>query len=88
MTKKLNEVDITEIEQDYYPYFDIFTEEQNKTYRLKYIVANQLSEVERRIILLYAELGSQREVAAKLGVSLATINIYITAIRKKIKELL
>lgn len=56
--------------------------------RLKQIIFNDLSETDKRIILLYAELSSQRKVGKQLGVSTATINKQITNIRKKIYDIL
>lgn len=53
--------------------------------RLKKAVWN-LDEVEKRCLILYAELGSQREVAKRLKVSPATVNHLIKKIRDEIKE--
>lgn len=52
--------------------------------RLKEAVFN-LPEVEKRCLILYAELGSQRDVAKRLGVSPATVNHLISKIREEIR---
>ena len=91
MTKKLNtkHLDkIEKIESDYIPHFDIFTDEDNLTYQIKKILWNDLTLIERRIIILYAELQSMREVANKLGVSTSKTFQVINDIRIKIKNIL
>ena len=91
MTKKLNtkHLDkIEKIESDYIPHFDIFTNEDNLTYQIKKILWNDLTLIERRIIILYAELQSMREVANKLGVSTSKTFQVINDIRIKIKKIL
>lgn len=60
----------------------VFDDQDN----LKYIVWNILDETERRVILLYAELGNMRDVAKEMKVSASTICIYINKIRNKIKK--
>lgn len=84
MTKKLNDIDIDDIKSEYEPVYDIFTNERDITYRIKRIIHNDLTETERRIILLYADQMSQRKVANALGVSTSLANIKINEIRMKI----
>lgn len=87
MTKTLQTpLNINQIEDEYAPEFDIFTEEANLTYQLKRLIYNELSLTERRIILLYADAGNMREVGKRLGISTSKTHQLITDIRKKIKE--
>lgn len=72
--------------EDYQPDNDIFSEEPEVVAKLKDVIFNRLSEIDRRVILLYAELQSQRKVAKLLGVSASTVNILIRRIRKEILE--
>lgn len=85
MTQKKNDTpSISDIETEYQPAFDILTEEANLTYQIKRIIFEHLDITERRIILLYAEKGSMREVGKALGISTSKTHQLITAIRKKI----
>lgn len=70
--------------EDYLPDDDIMSEEEFRVNAIKHIIYDKLSETDKRVILLYAELGSQREVGRKLGVSASTVNILIKRIRKDI----
>lgn len=70
--------------EDYLPDDDIMSEEDFRVNALKHIIYERLSETDKRVILLYAELGSQREVGRKLGVSASTVNILIKRIREDI----
>lgn len=83
MTKKRCELDIRAVESEYQPHFDIFTEEDNKTYQLKRII-NELNDTDRRIMLMYTELQSQRKLGEALGVSTSTANILVKRIREEI----
>ncbi len=86
MSEKI--INMTRILQEYLPDDSLFTEEDERMLRLKHIIYDCLSETDKRVILLYAELGSQRDVGEKLGVSASTVNILIRKIRQKILELL
>lgn len=70
--------------EDYLPDDDIMSEEEFRVNAIKHIIYDKLSETDKRVILLYAELGSQREVGRKLGVSASTVNILIKRIREDI----
>ena len=83
MTKQLKPLNIKEIESEYKPDTSIWRIDDNKMHRLKNVIQD-LNEIDRRIILLYAETGSQREVAKALGVSVATTNGIIKRIREEI----
>lgn len=77
-------IDFKKVFEDYQPNDDIFNDDDEKIDRLKRVIFDKLSEVDRRVIILYAELQSQRAVAKKLGVSASTVNILINRIRKDI----
>lgn len=79
-------IDIKAILEDYKPDNDLFSEEQEKINKLKNIIYNNLSEVDKRIILMYAELGSLRKLGKELGVSPSTALFRIRDIRNKINE--
>ena len=79
-------INLNRILEDYQPDNDIFSEEDEVVAKLKDVIFNRLSEIDRRVILLYAELQSQRKVAKLLGVSASTVNILIRRIRKEILE--
>lgn len=70
--------------EEYLPDDDLFSSEDARMNALKHIIYEKLSEIDKRVILLYAELGSQREVGRKLGVSASTVNILIKRIRNEI----
>lgn len=72
--------------EEYKPDTDIFTKDDELIGKLKDIIFNRLSEIDRRVILLYAEMHSQRKVARLLGVSPSTVNILIRRIRKEILQ--
>lgn len=69
---------------DYKPSNDIFSEDDERVAKLKRIIYNSLDEVDRRIIILYAELGSLRKLGKELGISTSSAWIRINAIKKKI----
>lgn len=52
----------------------------------KYVILNKLNEVDRRIILLYAECGNLRDTAKYLGVSFTKLSYVIRNIRRKINK--
>lgn len=79
-------INIKEILDEYKPDNDIFTDEDYKLNKLKNIVYNNLNEVDRRIILMYAESGSLRQLGKELGVCASTALNKINEIRKKIYD--
>lgn len=88
-SKQINQVEEISIKKLYEEYQlpdDIFTDEEPETIRIKEIIYTKLSETDRRIILLYAHLGSQRKLGELLGVSAATINHRINEIRREITK--
>mgnify|MGYP002868282634 CR=1 FL=1 len=79
-------ININEILEEYKPDNDIFSEEEFNIKKLKNIIFNELDEVERRIILIYAETGSLRKLGKELGVCASTALSKIKEIRKKIYD--
>lgn len=79
-------VSIKDMLEDYKPDNGLFSEEDEKINRLKNIIYKKLDEVDRRIILMYAELASLRKLGRELGVSSSTALSRIREIREKIME--
>lgn len=63
---------------------DIWSDEQQITRALRYIVFNKLNDVDRIIFLLYVDLASLRQVGKALGLSHSVIYKEI----KRIKEVI
>jgi len=78
----------SEIVEDYKPDYSIFNDEPELTNNLKQIIYDKLDEVDKRIILLYAELGSLRKLGLELGISTSSAWIKINEIRNKINKYL
>lgn len=85
MTKKIPKVNISKLKEDYAINLEF---DDDEMVRMKEIVLNELDDIDRIIILLYAEQRSMRKVAKTLKVSPATACIKINEIREKIKDLL
>lgn len=78
------EFDIYQVEEDYKPDDDLFSNDDFEIAKLKKIVYGKLSETDRRIMLAYAELKSVRLTARLFKVSSTTIWKRIKEIRKNI----
>lgn len=70
-----------DIRPDYLFDPSIFNDEPEKVRRLKQVIAEELPLADRVLILMYADCGSHRKLAAKMGVSHATIGKEIRRIR-------
>ena len=78
---------LKDIMKDYSPSEEgIFNSEEDNIRIIKDIIWHKLSEVDRRVLILYAELGSQRKLGKELGLSASTCNKLIKDIRRKIYE--
>ena len=77
-----------EIYEDYKLNLSVFTTEPETVRKVKKIIFYKLSEADRNIILLYAELQSIRKLSKTLNVSAASAWLKIDEIRNKIKELM
>lgn len=86
MTKILKEISIKEIEQDYQPDRTIWNEDDPRIDRIKNIIFDKLTLTERRIILIYSETASMREVGKRFGISTSKTYQLINEIRKKIRN--
>lgn len=75
---------IYDIEEEYKPNNDIFCEDDITIDRIKKVIYNTLDEPERRIILVYAEIGNIRDTAKIFKVSPSTIWNKIKDIKLKI----
>lgn len=75
---------IYDIEEEYMPSNDIFCEDDILYSNIKKIIQSDLSEPERRIILVYAEIGNIRDTAKIFKVSPSTIWNKIKDIKLKI----
>lgn len=73
---------------DMHAIYELYKPQEDDDERMLLIkkAVSELDEVGRRIIYLYAELGSQKKVAALLNVSTVTVGNYIKKIRKEIKD--
>ena len=56
--------------------------------RIRKLLSTDLNVIERRVLLLYAELGSLRKVAKVLNVSPTTVYYKLKDVREKILTLL
>lgn len=65
----------------------IFCEEDERVHLIKDIVLNRLNEVDRTIILLYADCQSLRKLGARLGMSCMTVRREILRIRAEIMKM-
>lgn len=70
---------------DYAPIEDIFSEDDHIVYRCKKALST-LSPADQRLFILYAELGTIREMARLLKMSPSTLHYRIARIRKRIIE--
>ena len=76
-----------DIREDYAWEPDIMSAEPERTALLKEIIATRLSEVDRTIILLYADCQSTRKLGARMGMSMMTVWREIRRIKAKIIEI-
>lgn len=67
---------------DEYLGFDMFKDDDDKLVLLDAI--NQLSEVDKRILVMYAEIGNLRDLGVALNVSTPTIWKRVKAIKEQV----
>lgn len=82
----MEKIDIDKILEEYKPDNSLFTEEDEYINKLKNIIYS-LTEPEKRIIIMYAELGTFRKLGKELGVSTSSAYLKVLDIRNKIKSL-
>ena len=76
--------DYKEIRKDFEIDDSIFNAEPDKVRRIKEIVLNRLDQVERTLILLYADCGSLRDLGQRLGMSYGSVKRVLDPIKEKI----
>jgi len=80
---KVNEIirDYKEIKEDYKFSDDIMCNEDERIYRIKEIINNKLSIVDKTLILLYTDCQSYRKLGQRLGLSHMTCRKEIMRIK-------
>ena len=73
---------LKKIEEEYIS--DIFVDD-DKMYKLKQII-NELDDLDKALLIIYADEGSMKKAGKKFNVSAATIYTNIKRIRQEIKE--
>lgn len=73
---------LKKIEEEYAN--DIFLDD-DQMFKLKQII-NELDDLDRAILIVYADEGSMAKAGSKFNVSAATIYTQVKRIRQKIKE--
>lgn len=79
--------DYKEIRQDYAFDPDIMNDEPERGARVKYIVNNRLNQVDRTLIILYADCQSYRKLGKRLGLSHTTVAQEINRIKAEIRRI-
>lgn len=74
----------TQLREDYRFDGSIFSQEPERIARLKWIIDNRLTDVERILILLYVDRQSYRKLAKELTISHQTLAKEIRKIKAKI----
>lgn len=82
MTLKRQHISLSQIEEEYLG--DIMTDDDDSL-RLKEIISG-LDDLDRSILIVYADTGSMSKTARKFSVSPATIYSRISKIREIIKD--
>ena len=76
------QVSLQKIEEEYE---GDFLKDDERMFKLKQII-NELDDLDKSILIIYADEGSMAKAGKKLNVSAATIYSYIKRIRDIIKE--
>ena len=82
MNWKKPHISLTRIEEEYAD--DIFVDD-DQTYKLKQII-DELDDLDRSLLIVYADEGSMAKAGKKFNVSAATIYTNIKRIRNIIKD--
>lgn len=90
-TSSMNDVEtpvtrFRKIKEDYAYDPDIMSEEEERVRKIKYIVNNKLSQVDRTIALLYMDCQSFRKLGEMMGLSHMTIRTQWMRIKKIILD--
>ena len=76
------QISLSKIEEEYE---GDFLKDDERMFKLKQII-DELDDLDRAILIIYADEGSMAKAGRKLNVSAATIYANIKRIRNKIKE--
>ena len=79
--------DYKTIREDYTFNPDIFNDEPERIARVKYIINHRLNQVDRTLIILYADCQSYRKLGERLSLSHTTIRGEIMRIKAEILRL-
>lgn len=79
--------DYKTISEDYTWDGSIFSEEPDRVALLKYIINERLNQVDRTIIILYADCQSYRKLGKRLGLSHTTMRTEVQRIKKQILKI-
>lgn len=82
MNWKKEHISLQKIEEEY---IGDFLKDDDRIFRLKQII-NELDDLDRAILIVYADEGSMEKTGKKFNVSSATIYYNIKRIRNIIKE--
>lgn len=82
MNWKKEHISLQKIEEEY---IGDFLKDDDRIFRLKQII-NELDDLDRAILIMYADEGSMAKAGRKFNVSAATIYTNIKRIRQIIKE--
>lgn len=73
--------------KDEYAYNDDpFCPDDQRVKAIKWVIENRLSEPDRIIIRMYADIGSERKLGKLLGVARSTLREHLVQIKDAIKE--
>lgn len=87
MAEKEAARDYMEIRKDYAFDPDIMNPEPERVARVKYIINNKLNQVDRTLIILYADCQSYRKLGKRLGLSHTTVMLEIRRIKAEIRRM-
>ena len=82
MISHKQQISLSKIEEEY---IGDFLKDDDRIFRLKQII-NELDDLDRAILIVYADEGSMAKAGKKFNVSAATIYTNIKRIRNIIKE--
>lgn len=79
--------DYMEIRKDYAYDPDIMNPEPERVARVKYIINHRLNQVDKTLIILYADCQSYRKLGKRLGLSHTTVAVEINRIKAEIRRM-
>ena len=82
MISHKQQISLSKIEEEY---IGDFLKDDDRIFRLKEVI-NELDDLDRAILIMYADEGSMAKAGRKFNVSAATIYSNIKRIRQVIKE--